>query len=176
MLIKKRSKKGQVWIETVTYTLVAFVLIGLVLAFAKPKIEELQDQAIIEQSIKMIKQIDSVIEEINDGGVGNKRNVEMEIKKGEIELNSENNSLIFRLEGSFMYSQPGQQYEEGNLLILTEEIGKEYHVTVEKIYEDFNLTYFDKEDTKILLKASTPYSVFITNKGGNDNNINFEVE
>ena len=51
------KKKGQVWIETVTYTLVAFVLIGLILAFAKPKIDKLQDQSIIEQSMKMIKEM-----------------------------------------------------------------------------------------------------------------------
>ena len=55
------KKRGQVWIETVTYTLVAFVLIGLVLSFVKPKIEELQDQAIIEQSTSMIKEIDSIL-------------------------------------------------------------------------------------------------------------------
>ena len=31
------KKEGQVWVETVVYTLIAFVLIGLVLSFAKPK-------------------------------------------------------------------------------------------------------------------------------------------
>jgi len=45
----KSKKKGQVWIETVTYTLIAFVLIGLILAFVKPKIDELQDKALIDR-------------------------------------------------------------------------------------------------------------------------------
>ena len=54
---KKRGKKnGQVWVETVIYTLIAFSLIAAVLAFVKPKIDELQDKAIIEQSIGMIKE------------------------------------------------------------------------------------------------------------------------
>ena len=43
----KRGVNGQVWVETVTYTLIAIVMIGLVLSFAKPKIEELQDKTII---------------------------------------------------------------------------------------------------------------------------------
>jgi uncharacterized protein (UPF0333 family) len=37
-----KNKRGQIWVETVVYTLIALVMIGLVLAFAKPKIEELQ--------------------------------------------------------------------------------------------------------------------------------------
>jgi uncharacterized membrane-anchored protein YitT (DUF2179 family) len=56
-----KKRKGQVWIETVIYTLIAFVMIGLVLSYATPKIQELQDQAIIQQSIDMMKQIDSTI-------------------------------------------------------------------------------------------------------------------
>ena len=55
------KKKAQVWIETVTYTMIALVMIGLVLAFAKPKIEELQDKTIIEQSIKILNEFNSII-------------------------------------------------------------------------------------------------------------------
>ena len=53
--------KGQVWIETVIYTLIAFVMIGLVLSYARPKIQEIQDQALIKQSTDMLKQIDSTL-------------------------------------------------------------------------------------------------------------------
>lgn len=172
-----KQKKGQVWIETVTYTLVAFVLIGLVLAYAKPKIEELQDQAIIEQSIKMIKQVDSTIQEISEEGVGNKRKIEFTLKKGEFEINAVNDSLIFYLnEGSYMFSQPGQEYTEAGLKILTEEQGKNYNVRIEKEYETLNLTYGGKEEVKKVLKGATPYTMYITNKGGTDKNIDFIIE
>jgi len=145
------QKKGQVWIETVTYTLVAFVLIGLVLAFAKPKIEELQDQSIIEQSLTMLKQIDSVVQEINEKGIGNKRKIEINLRKGSLTINSVNNSLVYELQGKYEYSEAcveGQTrveqtesgpvtvkvgckpYEEGNIEILTKQVGKEYHVTL----------------------------------------------
>ena len=37
----KHGIRGQVWVETVVYTLIAFIMIGLVLGVAKPKIEKL---------------------------------------------------------------------------------------------------------------------------------------
>ena len=50
-LVSKRSdKKAQVWIETVIYTLIALALIGTVLAFVKPKIQEIQDKIVKIQS------------------------------------------------------------------------------------------------------------------------------
>ncbi len=171
------KKRGQVWIETVTYTLVALVMIGLVLAFAKPKIEEMQDQAVIQQSIKMIKEIDSVIKEVGEKGIGNKRKLEINLKKGEFKIDSENDTLIFYLESSYMYSQPGQEYQEGNLNITTEEKGKIYEITIKQQFSPkYNLTYSLKEETKEIFKASTPYFLFITNNGGTINdNIDFEL-
>lgn len=171
------NKKGQVWIETVTYTLVAFVLIGLVLSFVKPKVEELQDQAAIEQSITIIKQIDSIISEIHDQGIGNKRKIELSIKRGKIQIDSKNDSIGFSLEGNFLYSQPGIPIQEGGLEILTEEEGKLYLVTIKKNYSEYNLTYFEKEEKKILSKSPTPYILYIANKGGeNGNNVNIDFQ
>lgn len=173
-MLKKR--RGQVWIETVTYTLIAFVLIGLILGFAKPKIEEIQDQSIIEQTIKVIKELDYTINDISEKGAGNKRNVELTIKKGEFYILASNNTLKFFLEGKFMYSQPGQPYEESGINILTEEVGKEYHVTLQKKYKDINITYNGRDEDKKILKGSTPYNIYITNKGGANQTIDFQVD
>ena len=49
-----KRKKGQIWVETVIYTLIAFAMIGLALSFVKPKIDEIQDRGIIEQSITLL--------------------------------------------------------------------------------------------------------------------------
>lgn len=170
-----KNKRGQVWIETVTYTLVAFVMIGLVLSFAQPKIQELQDQAIIEQSMKMIKEIDSIIQEVGEQGTGNKRKLELSLKKGELEINAVNNSLVFLMESRHMYSQPGQTYEESSILITTKEVGKFYNITMEKEYSEFNITYSGEDVNKKLLKASTPYVIYISNKGGTNQVIDFEL-
>ena len=37
------SRRGQVWVETVIYTLIGIALIGLVLAILTPKIKEFRD-------------------------------------------------------------------------------------------------------------------------------------
>ena len=68
------KRRGQVWVETVVYLLVAFVMIGLVLSFIKPKIEELKDKSITEQSIEILKNIDNSI--LTMGDSGNKRVLE----------------------------------------------------------------------------------------------------
>src|SRR4030042_3272487 len=100
---KNANKQAQIWIETVIYTLIAFVLIATVLAFVKPKIDEIQDNAIIEQSISMVNSIDSTIMEIIQGGSGNKRKVEVGIKKGELKIDGSGDSLVFEMESNFLY-------------------------------------------------------------------------
>jgi len=108
MVITK--KRGQVWVETVTYTLIALIMIGLILSFAKPKIEEMRDQLIIEQSIKMVKEIDQTIFEVGDSATGNKRELKVMLKKGLININGENNTITFVMESRSVYSEPGQEY------------------------------------------------------------------
>ncbi len=170
------KKKGQVWVETVTYTLIVFVLIGLILAFVKPKIDELQDKSLIDQSIKILKRIDLVVSEVYDSGEGNKRMVEISIKKGALTINSTNNSISFLFEGRYMYSEPGLEYSEGSFNILTTKLGSTYKVLIEKKYSNINITYSDKKDVKTLGRSSTPYQIFISNKGGPSQVIDFSIK
>ncbi len=172
------NKKGQVWVETVTYTLIAFVLIGLVLSFAKPKIEETKDKILIEQSIKMLRDIDQTITEVGGETIGNKRKIEVNLKKGQLEISPEKDTLVFELESKFLYSEPNQTYYEGDLQILTIEKGKYNKVTIIMNYsEEYEITYKNGEDKKIITKASNPYNFFISNKGGDTlTQIDIEVE
>ncbi len=172
-------KKAQVWIETVTYTLIAFVMIGLVLSFAKPKIEELQDKTIIEQSIKVLKEIDSTILEISEEGIGNKRKIELGVRKGTFYINSSEDKIIFELKGRNMFSEPGESYEEGVLNITTQEYGTMYIVRAERDYSGiYDLTYDEEQRTKIIGTSPTYYELYVENKGNNGGslkNINFLV-
>ncbi len=170
------KKKAQVWIETVTYTLIAFVMIGLVLSFAKPKIEELQDKTIIEQSIKALKEIDATILEVSEEGIGNKRKIEMGVKKGSFYINSSEDKIIFEITGRYMFSEPGESYEEGNINITTTEYGTQYQVKAARDYSGlYNITYNGNEDSKLISKSPTYYELYISNKGGNPENIDFLV-
>ena len=171
------NKKGQVWVETVTYTLIAFVMIGLVLSFAKPKIEEIQDKILTEQSIKMLKEIDSIISEVSEEGIGNKRKLELGLKKGSLELIPSEDLIVFTMESKYIYSQPEEEYVEGILTILTEEKGSYNDLTIKVNYSStYNLTFNLEEFSKTITKASTTYNLFISNEGGDPKVINFEVE
>ena len=90
---RKRYSLGQVWIETVIYTLIAFVMMGLILSYAKPKIEEIQDNALLKQSTEMLKEIDSTI--LTMGTAGNQRTPEVTIKKGSLTIKSVGDEYCF---------------------------------------------------------------------------------
>jgi type II secretory pathway pseudopilin PulG len=161
---KLLNNSGQVWIETVIYTLIAFVMIGLVLSFARPKIEEMQNQAILQQSTEMLKYIDSVI--LSMGVAGNQRIIELQIKEGEFKIDGENDKLIFSLESKNVYSEPGKNISDGSVTVLTEEKSGFNLVTLTTDYSNnYNIKYNGKDEAKIISKASTSYKLLISNEG-----------
>lgn len=168
------KKRGQVWIETVVYTLIAFVILGAVLSFAQPRIEELQDKSVIEQSIKMLENIDSVIEEIKTVP-GNKRKIELGIKKGSLTIDSKNDQIIFGIESRHTYSEPGILIEKGDIEIYNDQIGDVNRISATMDYsERYDIVFNGLDQIEFLSKSSTPYNVFISNEGGTPPKINFE--
>lgn len=174
---ERDKKKGQIWIETVIYTMIAFLMIGLVLAFAKPKIEETQDKARIEQSIELMEEIDSTISEIIQGSAGNKRVMEIGIKKGDLKIDGEQDLLVFEFEGKYTYSEPGVPISDGNLIIFTEQAGKINKVNITRNY-NYNIEYEGNDEVKSFGKSATSYTLLISNEGKdaqNKNIINFKI-
>lgn len=170
------NKRGQVWIETVTYTLIALVMIGLILSFAKPKIEEMRDKVLIEQSLRMMKEIDQTIFEVGEDVAGNKRKLEINLKKGLINVNGENETLMFSIDSRNTYSEPGQEYIDGNFNILTTEKGKLNTITITRNYTgEYDLLYKNENSSKIITRSSNSYNLFVTNKGGETKQINIEI-
>jgi len=176
MIKRGKNNRGQIWIETVIYTLIAFVMIGLVLSFIKPKIEEWRDQTIVEQSLNMLEDIDNVILAIRDVP-GNQRLIKLGIKRGILEINGEDDKISFEVESKYAYSQPGENVSYGNVNVRTEKTSRLHTVTLTSDYaDDYNLTYKEKDETKALSKAPTPYQVYLSNKGTQDKiNIDFDV-
>lgn len=169
MIDKKRgrSKLAQVWIETVIYTLIALVMIGLVLSYARPKIQELQDNAIIQQSTDMMKQIDSTI--LNMGGAGNQRILEIGIKAGTLTLDGINNKIIFEMESQNLYSEPDKTISDGSILVMTHKESGYNLVTLTLDYASiYDIKIDGADEEKIISKASNPYKLSILN-GGSSN-------
>ena len=174
-----KNERAQVWIETVIYTLIAFVMIGAVLAFVKPKIQEAQDKAIIQQSISVMEEMNNVITDVAISGEGNKRKVPLTIKKGSIEIDGSAEKVIFEMESKYAYSQIGVDINSGNVMIRTEKkAAKLYIVTLTLNYfEKYNLAFDGNADgSKTVTKSSTPYNLYISNSKINGNSaIDFEL-
>lgn len=170
-----RNHRGQVWIETVIYTLIAFVMIGLILSFARPKIEEIQDQAILKQSTEMMKQIDTTISTM--GAAGNQRILEIGIKEGALKIDGDADKISFELESQSVYSEPGKNISDGNIIILTEKRSGYNLVSLTRDYsESYDLEFEGKDELKIIGKASTSYKLTILNEGaGEDSRIIMNV-
>jgi len=161
---REENKLAQVWIETVIYTLIAFVIIGLVLTYARPKIAEMQDRAILQQSTEMMKAMDLTI--LGMSGAGNQRILEIGIKEGNLKLDCINNKIIFELESQSLYSEPGKSVSDGNIIVLTQKMAGYNLVTLTRDYSSgYNLKFNGDKILKVISKASNPYKLTILNEG-----------
>jgi len=172
-LILSKSKRSQIWVETVIYTLIAFALIGLVLTYLKPKIEEIKDKSIIEQTLSIMKDLDSIILAMTEPG--NQRIIELRIRKGEMIIDGVNDYIIFEMESVYPYTEPGiPAIYEGNIAIRTIQKGSANFINLTRDFNNiYNLTYLGKDETKIIAKSSSPYKIKISNRG--NSNIDFEI-
>ena len=165
-----RKNKGQVWVETVIYTLIGLALIAIVLAFFTPKFTGAKDSLIVEQSIESLKEFD---ERINTVLVSpsNRRSFEITMKKGELFINGDDDEIVFILrEITNPYSQPGVEVDDGRVKILTETGQKSNTVTLRLKYgNSINLGNIANgqfgEDEKKYTRSATPYTFFIENMG-----------
>ncbi|MFC1710825.1 hypothetical protein ACFLZJ_01570 [Nanoarchaeota archaeon] len=165
MLWKKRDKAGQVWIETVIYTLIAFVMIGLVLTFVKPEIEELQDKAVLEQTLVVMEDIDNTILSIKEVQ-GNKRLIELGIKEGSLKIDGENDTIFFEMESKHAFSQEGEPLDYGGVIVITQSIGDYNRIRLINNYtEEYNITFDGKDSPRTISKSPIPYSLSIANQG-----------
>lgn len=169
-MIKEKNSKAQIWIETVVYTLIALIMIGAVLAFAQPKIQEIQDKLIIDKTFDAIREIDSQINSVINGGVGNKRVINLEIKKGELKIDSHpKNEIVFTLKDSrSVYSEPGKEVTLLGIKMKTIKTGKTSVVTLTKNYDSEGIQLTASESSLILGKSASVYTLTITNEGSNN--------
>ena len=171
------DKKGQVWIETVIYTLIALAMIGAVLGFAKPKIEELQDKAIIEQTINILNDISTLILSV-ERVPGNQRLIQIDIRKGELKVDGKTDEVIFNLDSRYTYSEPGIIISLGNIRVNTTDMGDLNKIVLISNYTKYNITYQGEDRERILGKGTVAYKLSISNEGVDENGktkINFNL-
>lgn len=161
----KRGIKAQVWIETVIYTLLGLVVIGLLLAFAKPKIESMRDKAIIEQTIASLTKINANINEIQLEGPENSRQNWVKVSRGMLSIDPQLSKISWTIDSSYKYSEPGYVINSGEIKINTTQKGKNsYSIELFNVYP-ITLTVNNENYKKEIVQSSTDYSIILKNKG-----------
>jgi len=157
------KKGGQVWIETVLYTLIGLALIGLALGFIMPKINEAKDKATVEQAINSLAEFDARVNEVIETGPGNIRQIEFYMNKGELRINASGDEIgLILSELSKPYSEPNVTVSIGRVKVLSEEGQKTSTVYLKTVYTR-NITYNGLNDYRQFASASTPYKFRIWN-------------
>ncbi len=170
------NKIGQVWIETVLYTLIGLSLIALILAFVTPRINESKDQVMVEQTINSLNEFDNKIYNVIDI-VGNRRYIDLTIKRGNFYITSSADSISFVFDDlTKPYSELGVEINISKIKILSSQNQKANSIYLTlQMPPLVNLTYAGKEITKKFQAASLPYRIYIENKGGANGIYNIDL-
>jgi len=161
--------KGQVWIETVIYTLVGLALIGFVLSLVIPRVSEYRDKSVIEGTLTSFDSLDGKINQVLSAP-GNIRVVDLILKRGTLTIDAVRNAIIFELnDSSSMFSEPGATIRIGRVNVTTEQTGKDYSVTLLLPLEADLILKNSSEESKKLSPASIPYKLSFENIGINTN-------
>ncbi|MBM3233383.1 hypothetical protein FJZ18_04425 [Candidatus Pacearchaeota archaeon] len=166
-------RNGQVWIETVIYTLIGLTLIAMTLGYLMPKINQSNDRAAVEQSIEALNLLDRKVVEVGTNAAGSSRVIpEFLIKKGYLTVKADTNDIIFTIEDlGVEYSEPGVSIKRGRIEVKTE-TNKDKFKTTLRVHYDADITYSGTQSSKRFNPAATPYQFSITNV----NNLNIDIK
>ncbi len=162
----KFQRIGQVWIETVLYTIIGLALIGLVLSFVMPKINQSKDNLVVSQSIDTMKQLDSSINEVVQQQ-GDIKKININVGRGYLYINASSGDISLVINDlTSLYSESNVTLVDGNLQILSMKGQKTDSVYLTLNYP-YNITYNGKNTENKITAAPIPYSFYIENKGNN---------
>lgn len=175
----RKERKGQIWIESVLYTLIGLTLIGITLSFVMPRINAAKDNSIVEQSIQSLSVFEGKIDSVIENGQGNARNADLTLKKGYLlvaDADSDSLSIVLEDFGE-PYSEPGVPIKIGRLEVLTEEDQGDYKATVRLPYNDVvDIVFENGESEKRYNSASIPHRFSFVNQGINPSSGKYEIK
>ena len=93
------QKRGQIWIETVIYTLIGLAIIGAMMAVLIPRINQMSDKIVIAQTIDALNVLNDQLSEVAIYS-GSQRNIEFMLKKGELAINPVAETITFSLKNT----------------------------------------------------------------------------
>jgi len=157
------GKKGIVWIETILYVLISLAVIGLLLAVIQPKIAQIKDSIIIDQTKQSLNKIDETILNTKSA-TGMRLYSELKLGQGQILINGTEDSISWIYPSIYKYSEIGKTIRDGSIYTTTEQAGTAYKINL-KLKYDTNLTFNGLDQEKIIQAASISYKLWFANKG-----------
>jgi hypothetical protein len=158
-------KKGQVWVETVLYTLIGLSLIAVVLVFATPKISESKDRIAIEQSIDSMQVLGDKIDSVLSSGSGTRAIIPaLSIKRGNLLISPSSKTIRLDLDNlNLLFSESGIEIPFGRVNVKSLE-GQKYNSVSIILKFNSNLTYAGITTNKTLPSSATPYRISLEKK------------
>ncbi len=112
-----------------------------------------------------MENINEVIISAVQGGPGNRRVLDLEIRRGTLIINGTADSIIFKLESTYEYSEPGNEIGIGSVKAETKKVGDGYLIVLTANYSRFEITYKGENVIKTVTSSPTPYTISIENNG-----------
>lgn len=163
------GKRGGIWVSAILYVAMGVVLLTIILAAGLPAIQKMKDSYTAKQTKDLMLRLDDNIRTVFHEGPSSQRTVSLNIGRGEFIIDEEDDLILWNVESSAIISEIGVPVTEGNLQVLTSELGikDKYRVDLQLNYSvvGLNLTYEGPQK----LSGNSKFSIL--NKGGDPINI-----
>ena len=157
------KRKGQIWISAVIYMGIGVIIISLILAVGVPVIKKMSDRHTLVQTEEMMATFDEVIRSVNGQGPGAQDVILLDLNKGTFTIKEDEEQLSWVMDTTALLSEPNYPVAHGNLILLTEEKGNKYEVTLTLNYTNIlNITYDG------IPGISGKHRLAVQNKGSNE--------
>ena len=166
--------RGQIWIETVIYTLIGLSIIAILLAIIKTQIDSMKDKALIDNGLEILKVIEQKITDVRYVP-GNSRLIEINLQRGKLIIHGEDDKIEYLLEGAgYEYSETNVEAEIGNIKVMTKKGAEEYDVSLYLEYDELNISFREEDVKKEFQASTTPYTLSVKNNGLIDDIVNID--
>lgn len=174
----KSNLRGQVWVETVVYTLIGLTILGILLVASKPKLDEMKDRNLIDQAINSLGKIHEEVENVGSRARGNVRKIELNVGKGAFYINGTGDSLYWEIETGFMFSEENAYFTIGVANVTTIRASP-WKTKLKVEYPNYNITFNEQNNETEFFESSAPYTFYVERLGVDENGkviINFFEE
>lgn len=130
-------KRSVIWVSAVLYIALGVTILTLLLSAGVPIINKIRDRNVIVQTKHVMYGIDSNIREIIlSEGPGAVRDLTIDIKKGILVIDDDNEKIIWHMRTKNKMMDPDIDFKEGNLILRLNEtvVVDEYIMNLELYY------------------------------------------